>query len=304
MKHNYKNTIRTIITIIAVSLTLMSRNTNAQRGSPPWLRKPPSRQVIVPNPPMQYYRPGYSTDQYRQSQNTRPGYNTDQYRQSQNTRPGYNQYNQTGGVRPFLSFSIHFDPLISWFSTYSFDTRNDGVVPGFNFGITYNSYFGPNYSFSSGINIINAGGRLVNRETSLFEVKNYSRTIYTVDPGETIIYRVTYLSVPLGVKLRTNQIGYGRFFTDLGFDPQIVIAGRADIPSLDIRGGNALAELNRFNLSFHIVAGMEYPLSENNNFIFGIGFEKNLFDITRDNGNQPSNLVTQKLLSFRIGMTF
>jgi hypothetical protein len=49
---------------------------------------------------------------------------------------------------------------------------------------------------------------------------------------------------------------------------------------------------------------MEYPLSENNNFIFGIGFEKNLFDITRDNGNQPSNLVTQKLLSFRIGMTF
>jgi len=52
------------------------------------------------------------------------------------------------------------------------------------------------------------------------------------------------------------------------------------------------------------MAGMEYPLSGNNRFIIGIGFEKNLFDITRDNGNQPSNVVIQKMLSFRIGMTF
>jgi hypothetical protein len=99
-------------------------------------------------------------------------------------------------------------------------------------------------------------------------------------------------------------MGYGRFFTDAGLDPKIVVGGRADIPSLDIKGGNATSELNTFNLSFHIMAGMEYPLSGNNSFIFGVGFEKDLFDITRDNGDQPSNVVLQKMLSFRIGMTF
>jgi hypothetical protein len=52
------------------------------------------------------------------------------------------------------------------------------------------------------------------------------------------------------------------------------------------------------------MAGMKYPLAGNNNFIFGIGFDSNLFDITRDNGDQPTNLVTQKMLSFRLGMTF
>ena len=41
---------------------------------------------------------------------------------------------------------------------------------------------------------------------------------------------------------------------------------------------------------------MEYPLAGNNSFIVGIGFEKNLFDITRDNGDQPSNVVTSEIV--------
>ena len=276
MKCNYKHATRTIIAIIAVSLILMCRNTNAQPGYPPWSRMLPYRSVIVP-----YQTP--PTQSYQQV---------------------YNPYIQTGGVQPFISFSIHFDPLISWFSTDSYDTRSDGVVPGFKFGISYNRYFSPNYSFSSGIDIIKTGGRLINRESSSFELKDYNGSIITVKSGESITYRITYLSVPLGIKLQTNQIGLGRFFTDVGFDPKIVVGGRADIPSLNIVGGNALPELNTFNLSFHVMAGMEYPLTGNNNFIVGIGFENNLFDVTTDNGNQPSNVVTQKLISFRIGMSF
>lgn len=254
----------------------MCQNTTAQQGYryPPWMRPPLYRPVIVPSPP---------TPNYQQS---------------------YNPNIQTGGVHPFISFSIHFDPLISWFSTDSYNTRNDGVVPGFNFGISHNTYFNQNYSFSSGINIIKAGGRVINSETTHFELKNYSSSIFTVQPGEAITYRITYLSIPLGLKLQTNQIGYGRFFTDLGFAPEIVIGSRADIPSANIKGGNASPELNIFNFSFHIMAGMEYPLAGNNNFIVGIGFDNNLFDITRDNGDQPSNVITQKVLSFRIGMTF
>jgi hypothetical protein len=274
MKHNYIHTTRSIASVIVVILILISIDTNAQPGYPPWARRPPTRVVIVPSQPRQNYRQDYN-----------PNVRDD-------------------GNRPFINFSIHFDPLISWFSTDSYDTRNDGVVAGFNFGISYNSNFSPNYSFSSGINIIKAGGRIINRETTRFELRNYSSAIFTIDPGESITYRITYLSVPLGLKLQTNQIGYGRFFTDIGLDPKVVIGGRADIPSVNIKEGNAMPELNPFNLSFHIMAGMEYPLSGNNNFIVGIGFDKNLFDITRDNGDQPSNVVIQKMLSFRIGMTF
>lgn len=274
MKTNHIHPTRAIITIIAVSLILMCQNTNAQPGYYPWLRTPPYHSVIVPYPPAQSYRQVYPP------------------------------YINTTVVHPTFSLGIHFDPLISWFSTDNYNTYNDGVVPGFNFGISYNSYFSPNYSFSSGINIINAGGRLISREATNLELNNYNYNFITVQPGEAITYKITYLSIPLGVKLRTNQIGFGKFFTDLGFDPKIVIGARADIPSLNINGGNALPELNTFNLSIHIMAGMQYPLGGNNTFSVGIGFDNNLFDITRDNGGQSSDMVFQKFLSFRMGITF
>ena len=159
MKLNYKHATRTVIAIIAFSLVLICRNTNAQPGYryPPRMQMPPYRSVIVPNPPAQNYR------------------------------QGYNPYNQMDGVQPFINFSIHFDPLISWFSTDSYDTRSDGVVPGFNFGISHNSYFGPNYSFSSGINIIKAGGRVINRETTRFELKNYTAQFLPSSPEKQLL---------------------------------------------------------------------------------------------------------------------
>ncbi len=277
MNRNYIHALKPLIALIALSFLLICSNANAQPGRPPWVRMPPPapyRRVIVPNPSMQYNHQDYS------------------------------QYNRKEYNQPYISFSVHFDPLISWFSTDSYDTRSDGVVPGFNFGVTYSKYFSPNYSFSSGMNIIRAGGRLVNRETSQFELKDYYSTVYSIPAGEDITYRITYLSVPLGLKLQTNQIGYGRFFTDVGFDPKIVIGGRADIPSINIRDGNATHELNLFNLAFHVMAGMEYPLSGNNYFIVGMGFETNLFDVTKDNGDQPMNVVSQKMVSVRLGITF
>ena len=274
MKNNYIHITRSITALIDIILILICRNASAQTGYPPGAHRQPPRSGIVPNQPGQDYRQDYN--------------------------PSVQNY----GTPLFIHFSIHFDPLISWFSTDSYATHSNGVIPGFNFGISYNRNFSPNYSFSSGINIIKAGGRLINRESTRLRLKNYGSTIFTIDPGEEITYKTTSLSVPLGLKLQTNQIGHGRFFTDVGIDPQIVIGGRADIPSLDIKGGNALSELNIFNLSFHIMAGMEYPLAANNSLIVGIGFEKNLFDITRDNGHQPTNVVTQKLLSIRLGMTF
>ena len=275
MKINKLHPTGFILALIIVSLIFMCGNSNAQPGYryPPPMRMP-YRAVITPNPPVQNYR--------------------------QDSNPNI----QRDGGQPLISFSLHFDPLISWFSTDSYNTRTDGVVPGFNFGISYNKYFSPNYSFSTGLDIINAGGRLINRDITHFELKNYSSAILIIQPGEAIAYRITYLAIPLGIKLQTNRIGFGRFFTDVGLDPKVVLGGRADIPSLDINGGNATSELNIFNLSYHIMAGMEYPLAANNSFIIGIGFEKDLIDITRDNGDQPSNIVLQKLISFRIGMTF
>jgi hypothetical protein len=260
--------------LIAVSLLLLCQNTNAQPGYRLWVPRSP-----------------YPS-------------NNGPYSYTQRAQQGYNPWMRTDYPQPFIKFGIHFDPLISWFSTDNYDVHSDGAVPGLNFGISYNKYFSPNYSFSSGISIISAGGKLVYNKTTSLELKNYYNEIITVGPGEDITYRIYYLSIPLGLKLQTNQIGYGSFFTDFGLDPKIAVGGRADIPSLNIEGGNAMPDLRTFNLSYHIIAGMEYPFGGFNNIVVGIGFENNFFDVTRDNGNQTLDVVTNKLILFRIGLTF
>src|ERR1035437_4616793 len=148
-----------------------------------------------------------------------------------------------------ISFGIYADPVISWFSSDIKQVTNSGARPGFNFGLTYNRYFAPNYAFSSGISLLSAGGRLTKSDTT---VMNFSNLKATVLPGEPVTYRIQYLTFPLGLKLQSNQIGYVRFFANLGLVPKIVVNRKIDIPSLSISGENGSGELRLFNLSYHI----------------------------------------------------
>lgn len=272
MKSNQKYP--AIIAFITVPLLLMCNGLTAQTVYRPAYRPAPRYSGIFDNP------------------------------RANQSRQAYGPYGNREVPRQYLKLGIHFDPLLSWFTTRSYDVRNDGTVPGYSFGLTYNSYFGSNYSFSSGIKIINAGGRLICNESTSFEIRNFDREIVTVDAYEPVIYRVNYVSVPLGVKLETDQLGHGIVFADLGFDPKILVLGTAAIPSINIRSDNAMAELRKINLGWHITAGMEYPLAASNSLVMGIGFENNFLDITRDIGNQPWDLVSHKILSFRIGLVF
>lgn len=200
-----------------------------------------------------------------------------------------------------ISFGIHADPVIGWFGSDIKETKNDGARPGFNFGLTFNKYFTQNYAFSTGISLLNTGGRLVNTDTVVMEFTNFNSTVL---PEKPVIYKIQYLAVPIGLKLQTNQIGYLTFFTDLGLDPKVVVGGKADINSLNISGEKAINELRIFNLSYHITAGIEYSLGGTTALVTGLGFENNFLDITKENGDQLKDKVTHKLLSFRLGVNF
>jgi hypothetical protein len=209
------------------------------------------------------------------------------------------------GTISLFKFGVHADPMITWFGSDNSVVVNKGARPGFNFGVSVYRYFGPNYSFSTGINLISAGGRLLSSDTTIFYISHsQSLKLVKVNPGEAIVYKIQYLSVPLGLKLQTNQIGYITFFTDLGVDPKVVIGGKADIPSRNIKGENAMQEIRMFNMSYHIIAGIEYGVGGNTTVVLGLGFDNNFLDITREKGNQPVDKITHKLLSIRLGVNF
>lgn len=200
-----------------------------------------------------------------------------------------------------IGFGVHADPVISWFTSDISSVKNNGARPGFNFGLTYNRYFADNYSFSTGISILSAGGKVVSKDTTVMDFSSFRSTVL---PGNTIVYKLQYIAIPVGLKLQTNQIGYVTFFADLGLVPKLVINRKIDIPSRDISGENASKELRMVNLSYHITGGVEYSLGGTTALVFGLDFDNNFMDITKDNGSQPDDRVSQKILSFRFGVNF
>ena len=199
-----------------------------------------------------------------------------------------------------IRFGIHADPLVSWFTSDNKDVMNDGARPGLNFGLTFNKYFAENYAFSTGLNLITAGGNLVCNDTIEMMLNNST----TVLPGNRVTYNIKYLALPLGLKLQSNQIGYITFFTDLGLDPKFVLGGKASIPSIGIEKENAVNELNNINVGYHITGGIEYSLGGSTALVFGLSFDSNFIDITKENGNQPVDKILHKMLSFRLGINF
>lgn len=208
---------------------------------------------------------------------------------------------QTG---PEITFGVHVDPVISWFSSDIDSVKNDGARSGFNFGISAYRYFGPNYAISTGINLISAGGRLKTSHATTFDL---TTGIDPVVPANTpVVYKIQYLSIPVGLKLQTNQIGYLTFFTDLGIDPKIVIGKKVNIENL--KNEKAPGEIKSFNISYHIIAGIEYDMGGRTAIVLGLGFDNNFADITKDYDkipfNQPKDKISHKLLSIRVGVNF
>jgi hypothetical protein len=200
-----------------------------------------------------------------------------------------------------ISIGLHADPVISWFASDIKEMKNNGAKPGFNFGINFNKFFTQNYSFSTGISLLNAGGTLINSDTLNLQFTNFNSTVL---PGKPVVYKIQYIVIPVGLKLQTNQIGYMTFFSDIGLDPKVVIGGKADIPSLSISDEKATDLLRMFNLSYHITAGIEYSLGGTTALVLGLNFDNNFLDITKDKGYKHADVVTHKMLSFRLGVNF
>jgi len=190
-----------------------------------------------------------------------------------------------------IQIGLYTEPLISWFSSDTDLSVNDGARPGLAFGLTYDRYFARNYAFSS----------LSYSDTLLIRFKNSETEL---NAGDNITYRIQYLSVPLGIKLKTNQIGYMTFFANTGISPKVIIGGKGDMPSKNIEKVNVTEELRLFNLGYYITIGTEYSLSGRTAIVLGIAYEDNFMDVTKDYPGQPEDKISHHMLRFRIGLNF
>jgi hypothetical protein len=202
------------------------------------------------------------------------------------------------GFSQGAKFGVYISPQIAWLSPEAKDVKSGGTIGKFAGGLIVDNYFAKNYAFSTGIAIGGQGGKLSYNSTSNNALNIYDTT-YSLN-GKTVKYNLQYINVPLGLKLRSNEIGYLRFHVIIGFTNQFNIKAKVtDETDGDFNDDSIKDAINFYNLGYHFGGGVDYALGEDTSIFLTIVYDNGFIDVTK---SDPK--VSSRVLSLRLGITF
>ena len=118
-----------------------------------------------------------------------------------------------------VALGLGISPTVNWMKTSSNGIGSDGTKLGFSYGLLTDFNFGENYALATGIFINNFGGKTI--ET----YGNTSGNPYNVNYN----YKFQSILIPITLRMRTNEIGYLKYYGQFGFNPELIINSKADI---------------------------------------------------------------------------
>jgi Outer membrane protein beta-barrel domain len=198
-----------------------------------------------------------------------------------------------------VRFSVFFNPGINWLQSDIKDVSYKSPTIGFDAGLTIDKFFTDKYAFSTGISITSLGGTLTYKNATDFYVHGEN---LMAPANSDVKYKLQYLTIPLGIKLKTNQIGYLTYFANLGFNLQFNIKSTASSNDQlnTLQNDNVSDEINFYNMGYFFGVGAEYSLGGSAALIFGITYSNGFLDIT----SSSSDKITSSTVAIRLGMMF
>ncbi len=196
---------------------------------------------------------------------------------------------QTTGVR----FSVHVDPQSAWFNSDENDVDPDGSIMHINAGLNMDYFFAENYAFVLGFGINNIGGKLLYADSTIFLSKGDSLLL---EPGQSAKLNLQYIDIPIGLKLKTEEMGYATYFLQLGFNPMFRLNAKATSDDASFDKEDISESTILFNLGYHVGAGVEYKLGGSTALIGGVRWTGGLTDVTdNDRANVKTNAISINL---------
>jgi hypothetical protein len=228
----------------------------------------------------------------------------------------------TYGQKKNFQLGLQVSPTFGWIKPDVNGIENEGTQFGFNFGITGDFNIAENYSVSTGILVMNTGGKMSFPSIVDVGTQAIPQTEFGRAEAE---FRLRYIEIPLTLKLKTNQIGYWTYYGQFGFGASVNYDAEADVTFSAPNANNDISqeevdfadEINFFRASLIVGAGAEYNISGNTSLLFGLTFNNgftNIFDfnapLADGNGNATNTGETQAVkainnfIAINVGVLF
>jgi len=198
-----------------------------------------------------------------------------------------------------IRIGVFANPVISWMSSDVSHIKSNGSRVGVDFGLMWDKFFAPHYAFSSGISINHMGGTISYHDLKTIETSEGTQHL---SQNSEVAYKLQYIHFPVGIKLRTVEIGYTTYFADLGLDPMINVKARADITSsnYNVKDVGVGDEISFLYMAYHLSAGIEYRIVANTSVIAGLTYMNGFTNVT----HEGSPNVVMNCIQIRIGVLF
>ena len=193
-----------------------------------------------------------------------------------------------------LRLGLQLSPTISWMKTNDDLINKAGSNVGISVGGVAEYYMTENVAFTGGFGVsFGQGGTLLHEHggnywpNSELSDDKFNTGDKPLPDGVKLKYRMQYIQVPLGIKLRTDEKGYLRYFAELPILTMgIRTQARGDIEGKDISSEkeNISKDVNLFNFQLGLGGGIEYSLSPGTSLVAGLYLHTGLNDITKDDG--------------------
>lgn len=185
-------------------------------------------------------------------------------------------------------FGIKLAPNMSWLRPDSKGLTSNGNKLSYTFGLMAEFPVGQtgNYRFATGAFLNNVGGNYTT-EYRFVDATNLEGPIQLKGMEQDLTLR--YVELPFTMKMMTNEIGYMRYFGQIGVSTGFNIRAKADYEVPDIvattnagqpvvRGFNKLEDedikndVNLFRANLVVGAGAEYNFSGTTSLLVGITY--------------------------------
>lgn len=194
-----------------------------------------------------------------------------------------------------VRFGIKLAPNMGWLRPDTKGLNSNGTSLGYTFGLMADFPVGAtgNYAFASGLFLTTVGGGYTT-DFSFVENVNGATLVKAMETDLSL----RYIDLPLTIKMKTNDIGYARYFGQIGvmtsfnirskadFETPVVIGNLSDGTPIVAPNGFILNEdedfqdkTNIFRAALVVGGGMEYNFSGNTALLVGITYNNGFTNI-------------------------
>lgn len=240
-------------------------------------------------------------------------------------KAGFSQNDDTKKFR----FGLKIAPAINWLKPD--DTKKyatNGVTLGFNWGLTGEYNISKNFAIISGVEVFHESGKIefINevQPVHYYMTEGYE-IIETKEQGGIYVpqdttgfkmalasrkYKSSYVVVPIGIKMKTNQIGYLTYFGEFGInlafktgskinDEAIVVDNNAsDEIKTKLNNPEDIIiknEMQPLRTQLKIGLGAEYEISEGTAIVAGLHYNLGFTNVVKTESNSLLTDLNQQV---------